>query len=233
MTQFLQTKIVPPALWNACNHVKQFNFVITHIPGAQNTAEAYLSRLEIDPKDKLVMKIREDVQTLPIETNVHSGGMSQEEQIAYTNDDDEIEEQYWARKEAIRRNPATAETKITIQAVSTNLVRQQSEIQVRLRKTNQITIEQSEDAVSQQLKPKLFYEEYSKNVLQQDARYRHYVINLERIVVKDDILTSQYFDETGKVKCHQIVLAQHLHQELLQFLHGRAHKHPGISKILQ
>ena len=87
-----QTKIVPPALWNACDYV-QFNFVIAYIPGAQNRAADYLSRLEADPKNKLVMEIRDDVQTLPIEINVQSAGVSQEEQIFYTNDDDETEQQ--------------------------------------------------------------------------------------------------------------------------------------------
>ena len=72
-------------------------------------------------------------------------------------------------KEAVRRNPATAETTITIQTVSTNLVRHQPETQVRLRKTNKKIIEQSKDAVLQQLKAKLLIEEYSENVLQQDA----------------------------------------------------------------
>ena len=76
VTRFFQTKIIPPALWNACDYVIQFNFVIAHIPGAQNTAADYLSRLEADPKDKLVMKIREDVQTLPIEINVQSAGVT-------------------------------------------------------------------------------------------------------------------------------------------------------------
>ena len=116
------------------------------------------------------MKIREDVQTLPIEINVQSAGVSQEEQISYTNDDDETEEQYWARKEAIRKYPAIEEPAVTIQSISTNLVKQQPEIQVRLRKTNQIIIEQSKDAVLQQLKTKLLHEDYSENVLQQDAR---------------------------------------------------------------
>ena len=81
VTQFFQTKIIPPALWNACDYVIQFKFVIAHIPGAQNTTADYLSRLKADPKDKLFMKIREDVQTLPIEINVQSAGVSQEEQI--------------------------------------------------------------------------------------------------------------------------------------------------------
>ena len=94
------------------------------------------------------MKIREDVQTLPIEINVQSAGVSQKDQIFfYTNDHDETEEQYWARKKAIGRYPATAETAITIQSVPTNLRKQQPEKQVRLRKTNQIIIEQSKDAV--------------------------------------------------------------------------------------
>ena len=179
------------------------------------------------------MKIREDVQTLPIEINVQSAGVSQEEQIFYTNDDDEREEQYWVRKDAIRKNPAIDEPTVTIQTLSTNQVKQQPEIQVHLRKTNQIIIEQSKDAVLQQLKAKLLHEEYSENIPQQDARYRHYANNLERIVLKDAILTRQYFDETGNVKHHQILLPQHLLQELLQSLHGTAHKHPGISKMLQ
>ena len=159
--------------------------------------------------------------------------MSQEEQIFYTNDDDETEEQYWARKEAIRKNPATDEPTFTVQTLSTNLVKQHPDIQVRLRKTNQIIIEQSKDAVLQQLKAKLLHEEYSENLLHQDARYRNYANNLERIVLKDEILVRQYFDETGNVKCHQNLLPQHLLQELLQSLHGTAHKHPGISKMLQ
>ena len=179
------------------------------------------------------MKIREDVQTLPIEINVQSAGVSQEEQIFYTNDDDETEEQYWARKEAIRKNPMTDEPTVTIETLSTNLVKQQPDIQVRSRKTNQIIIEQSKDAVLQQLKAKLLHEDYSENILQQDARYRHYANNLERIVLKDEILTRQYFDETGNVKYHQILLPQHLLRELLQYLHGTAHKHPGILKMLQ
>ena len=180
------------------------------------------------------MKIREDVQTLPIEINVQSAGVLQEEQIFYTNDDDETEEQLWARKEAIRKNPATDEPTVTIQTLSTNLVKQHPDIQVRLNQiTNQIIIEQSKDAVLQQLKAKLLHEEYSENLLHQDARYRHYANNLERIVLKYEILTRQYFDETGNVKYHQILLPQHLLQELLQSLHGTAHKHPGISKMLQ
>ena len=145
--------------------------------------------------------------------NVQSAGVSQEEQIFHTNDDDETEEQYWARKEAIRKDPATEEPAVAIQTLSTNLVKQQLEIGVRLRKTNLINIEQPKDAVLQQLKAKLLHEHFSEQVLQQDARYRYYAKNLERLEVKEDILTRQYFDGTGIVKHHQILLPKHLLQE--------------------
>ena len=57
--------------------------------------------------------------------------------------------------------------------------------------------------------------------------------NLARLVVNDDVIARQYYDETGKVKYNQILLPQHPLKELLQSLHGTAHKHPGIAKMLQ
>ena len=68
---------------------------------------------------------------------------------------------------------------------------------------NQIFIKQSKDAVLQQLKAKLLDEVYSENILQRNARYRHYANNLERIVEKEETLTRQYFDKAGNMKYHQ------------------------------
>ena len=70
VTRFFQAKINPPTLWNACDYVIQFNFTIAHIPGKNNTAADYLSRLEICPKEKLILRIREDISTTPIELNI-------------------------------------------------------------------------------------------------------------------------------------------------------------------
>ena len=77
VTRFFQTKIIPPPLWNACDFVIQFNFTIAHIPGKNNTAADYLSRMEMDPTEKLVLKICADVETQPIEVNVQSAGVSE------------------------------------------------------------------------------------------------------------------------------------------------------------
>ena len=106
VTRFFQTKIIPPSLWNACDYVIQFNFTIAHIPGKNNTAADYLSRLEISPKEKLILRIREDIPTTPIDLHVQSAGVAEEEQIYYTDDDDETEEQIWQRKQLARENPS-------------------------------------------------------------------------------------------------------------------------------
>ena len=84
-----------------------------------------------------------------------------------------------------------------------------------------------------QLKAKLQKEQYSEEILQQDIRYKYYLNNIDRIVLKNEIVTRQYYDETGQVKYHQILLPKHLLKELLQAIHGTAHRHPGISKMLQ
>ena len=83
--------MIPPPLWNACDFVIQFNVVIAHILGKNNTA-GDLSRMEMDPTEKLVLKIREDVETRPIEVNVQSAGVSEEEQVFFTEEDNETEQ---------------------------------------------------------------------------------------------------------------------------------------------
>ena len=126
-----------------------------------------------------------------------------------------------------------AETVIQIDAISENVVEEITNFTQKLRRTNQILLEQSKDPILLQLKAKIQNEEYSEQLLQQDIRYRHYLNNLDRIVLKDNIVTRKYYDETGQIKYHQISLLKHLLKELLQALHGTAHRHPGISKMLQ
>ena len=95
----------------------------------------------------------------------------------------------------------------------------------KLRRTNRILLEQSKNPILLQLKAKIQNEVYSEELLQQDFRYRQYLNNLDRIVLKDKIVTRKYYDETGQIKYHQILLPKHLLKELLQAIHGTAHRH--------
>ena len=106
VTRFFQTKAIPPALWNACDYVLQFNFKIAHIAGSVNTAADFLSRFELKVTEKIRLKIREDIQTTPIEVTTSSSDVADEEQIFFTSADDvkESEEQTLERKEQSRQN---------------------------------------------------------------------------------------------------------------------------------
>ena len=104
VTRFFQTKMILPPLWNACDFVLKFNFTIAHNPGKKNTAADFLSRLEIDPNEKLILKIREDIPTKPIEVNIESTGIAQEETAFFdpTDQQETTEKELWTRKEEAR-----------------------------------------------------------------------------------------------------------------------------------
>ena len=102
VTRFFQTKIIPPPLWNACDYVLQYNFVIAHVAGAMNTAANFLSRAEVDPTEKLEMNIRNDVATKAIEVNIQSTGVAEEETLYILPDESPTEQQLWEEKNTIR-----------------------------------------------------------------------------------------------------------------------------------
>ena len=106
VTRFFQTKAIPPALWNACDYVLQFNFKKAHIAGSVNTAADFFSRLELKVTEKIRLKIREYFHTTKIEVTTSSSDVADEEQIFFTHADDakESEEQTLERKEQSRQN---------------------------------------------------------------------------------------------------------------------------------
>ena len=206
-----------------------------HIPGKNNTAADYLSRQEISPKEKIILRIREDIPTTPIELHVQSAGVSEEEQIFYTEDDDETEEQILQHKKDARDNPPNQLPDISFEKFTIHKrdYHKLSTFQ-KLSYTNSIAVERNNDVnlPLQQLRLKIPKGSYSDTILVQDTRYQHYCCQMDRLSVIDEIITIQYFDETGAVKYNQVLLPQHLVQEILESLHGKANKHPGISKML-
>ena len=204
----------------------QFSFNIAHIPGKNNTAADYLSRLEICPKEKLKLRIREDISTTPIELNVQSAGVTEEEQIFYTDDDEETEEQIWKRKQDARSNPTNQPPDILLDHLSTHDNTQfQTQALQKLAKPTTMAIEQQNDLILHQFRLKLQKEVYSETILQHDSRYRHYCRQIDRLSLHDDIIFRDYYDETGSVQFRQALLPKHLVTELLQSLHGSANKH--------
>ena len=84
----------------------QFNFKIAHIAESVNTTADFLSRLELKVTENIRLKIREGIQTTPIEVTTRSSDVADEEQVFFTqtDNDNESEEQTLERKEQLRQN---------------------------------------------------------------------------------------------------------------------------------
>ena len=78
----------------------------THIAASVNTAADFLSGLELKVTEKKRLKIREDIQTTPIEVTTSSSDVADEEQFFFTqaHNNDESEEQTLERKKQSRQN---------------------------------------------------------------------------------------------------------------------------------
>ena len=65
----------------------QFKFKIAYIAGSDNTAADFLSGLELKVMEKITLKIREDIQTTPIEVTTPSSDVADEQHFFFKQAD--------------------------------------------------------------------------------------------------------------------------------------------------
>ena len=241
VTRFFQTKAIPPALWNACDYVLQFNFKIAHIAGSVNTAADFLSRLELKATEKIRLKIREDIHTTSIEVTTSSSDVADEEQFFFTHADNsnESEEQTLERKEQSKRNAkqwaANEESPILKTNVKefTRIDGSTTSYSIHGIKANaRIRVEQDVDLLLKNMKVKILGHSYDEVLIMTDSRCKKYKANEDRIILKGGLLFRKYFGETGIVKYYQILIPKQLVKEVLRSLHGEFGKHSGIYKTI-
>ena len=63
-----------------------------HVAGSRNTAADFLSRPELTPKDKIQLELRDDILTSPVEINLQSTDVADEEQLFVLPEEEEEEE---------------------------------------------------------------------------------------------------------------------------------------------
>ena len=241
VTRFFQTKAITPSLWNACDYVLQFNLKRALIAGSVNTAADFLSRSELKLTERIRLKIREDVQTTPIEVTTSSSDVADEEQFffTHTDDQDETEEQILQRKEQSREKAAewVANQEPSSMKPSmkdfTKIDGNTTAYSLHGIKANaRIRVEQDADLVLKNLKLKILGQPHDDVLLTADRRFKHYKANEERIILKDGLLLRKYYGDTGNVKYYQILIPKQLVNEVLRSLHGDFGKHPGITKTI-
>ena len=181
VTRFFQTKMIPPALWNACDFVLQINLTIAHIPGKMNTAADFLSRFEMVPNEKVILKIREDIPTKLIEVNIESTGIAQEEPVFFdpTDSQETTEKELWKREEEIRNAIPNEPPVITVSCYYANDLHKDTTIVniAQLTTPSRILIEQDSDPTLLNFKHEMLGLPFDEQNLINDARYMHYSRN--------------------------------------------------------
>ena len=198
--------MIAPALWNACDYVLQYNFVIAHVAGTMNTAAAFLSRTEVDPTEKLEMTIRNDIHTEAIEVNIQSFCIVKEEQIYVLLDDELDENQIWEEKQN-NRNQAQTETHNDPENAVSELQQFHKPASGLIscssgyfKDNARISLEQNNDIVLRNFRAKTVGNSFIENELASDNRYQHYLQNITRIEIKQEVLTRKYYTDTGTTK---------------------------------
>ena len=140
----------------------------------------------------------------------------------------------WIRKEEARNAIPNDPPVITVSCYANDLRKDTTIVNIaQLTKPSRILIEQDSDPTLLNFKLEMLGLPFDEQVLINDARYMHYSRNKKRIIVKDDILCRQYYNDLGEVSHLKVLLPKQLLKVLLQSLHGTAGKHPGVSELMQ
>ena len=186
---------------------------------------------------KNVLKVREDIPTKPIEVNIESTGIAQEEPVFFDNtgQQETTEKELWKRKEEARNAIPNDPPVITVSCYYANDLHKDTTIVniAQLTKPSRILIEQDSDPLLLNFKREMLGLLFDEQILLNDARYMHYSRNKKRFIIKDDIHCRQYYNDLGEVTHLQVLLPGQLLKVLLQSLYDTGGKHPRISKMMQ
>ena len=208
----------------------QFNFKKAHIAGSVNTAADFRSRSELKVTEKILLKIREDVQTTPIEVTTSTPDVADEEQFFCTQADgqNETEDEILHRKKqslkktgkwVVNQQPSSRKpsikdlTKIDGNTLSYSI----NGIKAKAR----IRVEQDTDLVFKNLKLKILGRPQDDMLLTTERRLKHYKANEARIILKYGLLFRKHYGETGSVKYYQIIIPKQLVNEVFRSLRGQ------------
>ena len=214
----------------------QFNFKIAHIAGSVNTAANFLSRLQLKVTEKIHLKIREDVQTTPIEVSTSSSDVADAEQFFFSHDETE---EFLQRKKQSQKKAAEWVLNQDLSSMKSS-IKEFTKIDGNttsysidgIKASARIRVEQDADLILENLKLKILDQPLDDVLLATDRRFNHYKANEDRIILKDGVLFRKYYGETGSGKNYQILIPKQLVNEVLRNLHGEFGKHPGITKTI-
>ena len=159
-----------------------------HVAGSQNTAADFLSRLELILKEKVQLKLRDDILTSPIEVNLHSSEVADEEQLFFLPDEEEESEQEIFANKALSKQRAQEEHEKDLSTKVTEVIKIPLNSAVYslnpIKENARIRNEQDADLLLEALKLRISHKKYDKHLLKTEPRGQNLLRHEERIIMK-------------------------------------------------
>ena len=169
--------------------------------------------------------------------NIETTGNAQEEPVFFhiTDQQKTTEKKLWKHKKEARKSIPNNPPVITVSCYYTKDLHNDTTIVniAKLTKPSRVLIQQDSDPTLLYFKSKKLGLPFDEQVLLNGARCMNYSRNKKRIIVKDDKLCPQYYNDLGELGHLQVPLPGHLLKVLLQSLHGTARKQPGLFKMIE
>ena len=164
----------------------------------------------MDLNEKIILKNRGDFPTKPIEVNIKSTGLAQEEPVFFdtTDQHETTEKELWKRKAKTRNTIPNDPPVITVSAFYANDIYKDTTIvnTAQLTKLSRILKEQDSDLTLLNFKCKMLGLPFDEQSLINDASYMHYTGNKKHKFIHGDILCRQCHNEHVEVTLFAFLL---------------------------
>ena len=261
LTRFIQSKRIPPKQWNYCDQALQFDFVLAHVPGVENPAADYLSRIDIHPKDRIHLKLHEEIPVFRVKIDLKTPKQYDEEEKYIPDKTDvpdattssnptmqslltmfpqwchEDDEQYRRRIDDIKTQvqPFVMPSDPTLfftQFYQRNLVHTVNQVCPSV--NSEIVKAQGENSdVQRVIRIPTVQETPPNQVNIASTFFQNLFKNRKRLEEVNNVLYRQFFDNTGNLAYRQIVVPPETTEVIIRTLHGDPmQRHPGASKML-
>ncbi len=252
LARFFQAKTIPAPLWNFLDRVMSFNFILGHIPGKANAAADFLSRLQIDPSQKITLKVKSSIPTYNVEMDIcaQSPPLINEIDRDIVFSENTANEQKTHEVLCVENQVGSDDLEITEdneelevteyicleRANSINMLHMQNPLdKFAFDDSNTKSInfleEQNRDPDIVQVKKWIRDHAPPTNALYLNFEQGKYLKQYPRLIIKDYVLHRKFFDNTGKVQVYQIVVPKQLRKELLFRINNSKFKgHFGCTK---
>ena len=247
LTQFFQSKVIPPSLWNCLDRILAFNIVIAQIPGRANYAADFLSRMENDKTATMSLKLtdRIPVREIKIATEAQNPDVELNVLFDIDNFDDEANnaELDVLKKLGVYEDYKKKQSSLPI-----------TEIQglLKLKRKQEINsieypnpLDEFPDLTDNLISLNLAEEQQKdtdirtvinwiqQNNQQPDLKYattnlKKYHKHLNRFILEGNVLYRNFYDDTGRVLHKQFCVPKHLWRLYRLYVDSIFHKQQVI-----